>query len=95
MPTKKLAKPRAKKKEYVATLSLYGKNYIGVGENLLASISDIDLKHPPRARGVLTVQRGEAEKSRILTPFQIQKLFSLSPLMREIQLKNIITLFDL
>jgi hypothetical protein len=103
MATKKAApkkvaakrKPAASKATHTATLSVAGQQYNGRGMNVREAIAGIVLSRPPKFRGILTVSNGEREKDRILNSFVLQRLFALSPMMREIQLKQVSSLFDL
>ena len=87
--------PAPVKREYVATFHFYGKEHVGKGKTIRDAIAAIPLKSAPRGRGVLTITKGKVSKDRILLPIMVQRLFALSPTMREFQLKNVSLLFDL
>lgn len=96
MTTKKPAvKKVVDKPSYTATLSLYGKTYVGTGATVMEAVEAITLKNAPKVRGVLTLTKGSETKDRILNPLQVQRLFALSPMMRQVQLKNVSLLFGL
>ena len=79
---------------YTATLTSFGKKYSATGDTVIDAVSGIEVKGVVRGKGILSVARGESVKERILTPFLTARLFSKSPTIREVALKNTAILFD-
>ena len=79
---------------YTATLLQYGKKYQGSGNTAHAAISAIGTSGVIRGKAVLTLVNGENTKDRVLPPVLASRLFSKSPLVREMALKNTALLFD-
>lgn len=95
MTTKKPVKKAVKKEaSYTATLSLFGQKYVATGDSIAAAIGSLAVVRPPKARGILTLTKGDTSKDRILNPFVIQRLFAMSPTTRDMQLKQVAMLFD-
>lgn len=101
-PAKKsVAKKAARKRApgaragYTAVLQFYGKPYTGKGKTVTEAIANIALKNAAKGRGILTISKGKKSKDRILQPVVVQRLFSMSPTMREVQIKHVSMLFDL
>ena len=76
-----------------ATLTIMGKKFTAEGETVHEAISALK-PDITKAKSVLLVENGEKKRERILTNVQTMRLFSLSPMMREIALKNVAMLFD-
>ena len=67
-----------------AVIVIMGKKYEGEGETIAQAISNIPYAGFARFKALLTV----GDKTKVLTPVQTMKLFSKSPLMKEIALKQ-------
>lgn len=68
-----------------ATLDFMGKKYVGEGEDAQSAIANIPYKGFARAKSLLTV----GEKTIILSPMQMQRLFAPNPTIREVNIKSI------
>ena len=76
-----------------AEISIFGKKYIGEGENLNDAITRLQPQGFTKTRTVLVVDNNGVRREKILTPIMTYRLFSPQKLMREIALKNIISYF--
>ncbi len=90
----KQAKEYKEKGEYTACLTLLGKNIQAKGESAYEALSKLSVPIGARAVSVLRVSRGTNSIERILTSFQMKKLSSPSPTMREMAVKNLSILFN-
>lgn len=79
---------------YTATLTSFGKKYSGSGKTAVEAIAKIEVTGVARGKSVLSVSNGKNSKDRILPPVMTSRLFSKSPLNREVALKNTSLLFD-
>jgi hypothetical protein len=84
-----------KKKTYTAIVTIFAKDYKGEGESVTEALQNISYAGVVRDKVVLTIKSGKKEKSRVMPPAAVQRLFSPSLLTREIALKNTSLLFDL
>jgi len=82
------------KSKYEAIISVLGKNYTAKGETILAAISRLEPRGQARTKSILTVKHGINSKDRVLTPFVVNRLFNLSPTVREVALKQVANMFD-
>jgi hypothetical protein len=80
--------------KYTATLKIMGKKITATGASSLEAITNLQA---PRAKGksVLAVTNGERTQEKILAYSKTFALFSGSPMMRQIALKQMSLLFDL
>lgn len=78
---------------YKATYLMMGRKYTGEGATAGEAISNIKLK-ALKVKGVLTVQKGEETKERVIMPQVASRLFNTVGLNREVALKNISMMFD-
>ncbi len=85
-------KPRKVKCE--VSIKILGKTYEAKGDTLAEALLSIT-PQSTKGRGILTVKKGDYVKERVLPPFAVSRLFSLSPLTQEIAIKNTSLLFDL
>ena len=76
-----------------ATLTVMGKKFTGEGKTVSEAIAALK-PDITKAKSILLLENGERKRERILTNMQTMRLFSLSPLMREIALKQVSQLFD-
>ena len=85
------------KKKYRATLYMLGVRFVGVGPTVADAIADINPGKARAPRAVLVLENVKAEnsKDRIITGPQLSRLFNLSPMMKQIALKQVSALFDL
>ncbi len=87
--------PKAKKSSpYKATVKVLGKLYEATGASISDALNNLVV---PLGRGmsVVTLEHGISVQQRVLPNAQTTKLFSKSPLMREIAIKGISMRFDL
>lgn len=93
MATKKAPAKKVPANGYTATLTINGRKYASKGATIPEAIAGITVDGVPKFRGVLTVASADWTMDRVLAPFALQRLFALSPMMREVQLKQLSTLF--
>lgn len=88
---------------YEATLQVLGKKFYASGESVSEAIEALEPEGTARARSILTVDKiiykGKKEvarksKDRILTFPMANRMFNLSPKMREVSLKQVSLLFS-
>lgn len=92
MPAPKKAK---KAKEYTARLNINGKVYEAEGASPTEALGAFKVTGTiPRTKGILIMEREGVIRTRILAPFVVQRMFSPSPLAKEIALKNLSLLFE-
>jgi hypothetical protein len=91
---KKQTKKKVAVESYSAKIKVLGKIFQSSGDSVLGALSNLKV---PKGKGmsILTISRGKESQDRILSAPQTARLFSLSPLMREIALKNVSNLFGL
>lgn len=92
---KKPAAKTAKKPDYAATLIVAGKRYTATGASVAAAIDALKPERGARGKAILAVSRDGVTREKVLPPFAVARLFTLSPTMRELQLRNLTTLFAL
>lgn len=75
--------------DYRATLVVFGRKFVGVGDSVREAIAAIEPGNV-RGKGVLVVERGDAKQERILPPAIVFRTFGPAKgLTREISLKQI------
>lgn len=79
--------------KYTATYLMMGRKYTGEGATAAEAIANIKLK-ALRVKGILTVQKGEEKKERVIIPHVASRLFNMVGLNREVALKNMAFMFD-
>lgn len=91
--TKKAVKKSATK-PYSVVARILGREYKGSGETIRDAIASVDA---PNAKGncIMTISHGDKTQERVFNKQVTAKLFTLSPLMREIALKQAALRFDL
>lgn len=67
-----------------ATIKIFAQTFEAKGETPLEALSNLKVIGLKKAKSILTV----GERTIVLNPYQTQRLFSPSPLMREIALKS-------
>lgn len=79
---------------YAATIKVLGKTYTSTGSSVREALENLA---PGKAKGIsiLSMTKGELKRDKVLNFGQTFRLFSASPLMREIALKQVTMLFDL
>lgn len=83
-----------------ATLTVLGKEYEGKGKTVLEALEGISPPKLPPVKAILKVKKtGKGtevvERERILQNSVVSRVFSISPMTREVALKQVSTLFDL
>lgn len=79
---------------YTATLKISGKTFSSKGGFIAEALQSLDSKKT-KGNGILTITNGNKTQERIFPAAIINRLFNLSPTMREVALKQVISRFDL
>lgn len=79
---------------YTASIKIFGKIYSAQGESARDAVSKLDVGKIAKGASVLTVTNGVRTHEKILNRMLVTKLFTPSPMMREIALKQVASLFD-
>jgi len=82
-----------KLKDYKATLFIMGRTYTGKGDTVAKAVIDIR-PEITRGRAVLTVEKGENSRERILMPKVVYRIYNGSDISRSLAMKNISLLFE-
>lgn len=82
-------KTTKKKPDYTASIKLMGKTYTAHGVSAMDAISNLNPGKVNRGVSVITVSFKGNSQSKILPMVQTMRLFSPSPMTREIALKNV------
>jgi hypothetical protein len=90
MTTKKKKSP-----EYQAKIKVLGRVYESKGKDVKDVIEKLKPLGKCAGMSILSIKKGNISKERILTHAQTTRLFALSPLTREIAIKNISLTFSL
>lgn len=90
---KKVRKPRAKKEVYTASIRIWGKVYSSKGGSVKEALEGLEGRNV-RGHGILTISHGEAKKDKVLSVGQVFRLFSASPMMKEIAVKQLTMMFE-
>lgn len=83
-----------KKQPYTASIKVLGQLHEAKGSSVREAIENLSVPLG-KGIGILTLSKGKALQSKILTASNTMRLFSPSQLMREMALKNTANLFDL
>lgn len=86
--TKKKVEPK-----YKVTLYNLGRNYTSSGKTLEDAINSLDLRNC-RGKAVLTVERGENKKERVIMPNILNRVLINAGLSRDIAMKQLVMLFE-
>ena len=76
-----------------ATIQILGKKYSAESETVGSALASLPYTGFAKFKSVLTVFDSKKEKTVVLYPMQTLRLFSKSPLMKEIAVKQIATRF--
>lgn len=79
--------------KYKAYLSIMGQKLSAEGDTPVAAITGLKPKNV-KGKAILTLERGNLKRERVLMPAISMRLFNSVGLNREITLKNISILFD-
>lgn len=95
------AKPAAKKvakkvaaPKITASIKVQGKVYTASGATVYEALEGLTVRNA-KGTGILVLTKGTRRVEKILPAFAVMRLFSLSPTMRQFQLKNLYLLFKL
>ena len=79
--------------KYKATIKVLGQYYNGEGKTAIEAIASLKV---PLARGtsILTLEKGDEKIEKIFGNLLTVRLFSQSPMMRQVGLKHASTLFE-
>ena len=94
--TTTIKRPRKVKSDtvpYEVSLTMSGRTFTSNGETIREAILGLKVGSS-RGVGVLVVKHGDKQKDKILNPLQIMRVFHLRGTTQEINLKNIINLFE-
>ena len=85
----------SEKDAYSATIfvPVLKQKYTNTGATLVEAIGGLDVKNV-KGMAILTVTHGNVSKDKILPANNVFRLFSASPLMREIAIKNVCIRFQ-
>ena len=91
-----MARTKKVKKEavYTAYALVQGKKYEATGDSVLAALKNLEVRNV-RGKSIITMTDGTKSKERVLSPIMTMRLFSLSPLMRQIAFKQAALLLEL
>lgn len=97
MPKGRPKKGRPKKLDasYSAEVHILGKKYKALGKTLKEVLGNLKPEGHPKTKSILVVMSGDKRKERVLTNIATMRLFSPSPLQREMAIKQTSLLFDL
>ena len=87
-------KKTTRKASYLATIKVLGKKYEAKGATALEAIEKLKVGQVVKGVSVLEVSNGEVRKSKILSGPQTFRLFSVSPMMRDVAIKNVSLMFQ-
>lgn len=79
--------------KYKATLKIMGRDYKSTGDSIIECLNSLEPGFC-KAKSVLTIEKGSDKGERILGIIPTSRLFSRSPNVREVQTKQIATLFN-
>ena len=80
---------------YSATIKILGKIYNSTGESVREAIENLKPNGKCVGNCVLSISKGGVKIDKIITSFQVYRLFSQSKMMRDLALKNSSLLFNL
>lgn len=97
VPAKKAAVKRVPKAaaKITATMKVQGRTYESKADTVLGALEGLSIGRNPHGRGILVMSNGTRTVEKVLPPIAISRLFSPSPTMRQMQLKNLFLLFNL
>lgn len=95
MKKKSVTKKRSveEKPVYQATVKILGKLYEASGNSISEAILGLKPKNV-KGLSILTIQRGDVKKERVLMPRITSRLFNTAGLTKEVALKNASILFQ-
>lgn len=93
--TPKTKETKPAKLNYAVSLIVNGKKFESKGSTLEEALTNIKISDVARAKVVLCASNGKEKKERVMLPFTINKLTSLSPSMKQTAVKQIAILFNI
>ena len=84
----------AESNDYLASIKILGKKYEAKGATAHEAIGNLKVGGFVKSMSVLEIVHGEVRKSRVFPPLQTARLFSPSPMMREIAIKNVSIMYQ-
>jgi hypothetical protein len=82
------------KEEYAVVLTVQGKKYKATGKTVLDALEKLTPKNT-KGYSIVSVTHGKRVKERVIGSIQTTKMFSGSPTVRKIVLKQVALTFDL
>lgn len=89
-----MPKTTKKAEAYALSIKVLGKTYTSKGETVKEGLQNLKVGNVAKGMSVLRITKGGVAKDKVIPPAQTAKLFSLSPLMREIAIKNVSLMFQ-
>lgn len=80
---------------YMASIKFFGQNYIGEGYSLAEAVEKIKVPNVKPTKGVLVIETKGRKQEKIISPVLVHRMFSQSPLTREIAIRNVVNMFNL
>ena len=88
-------KQLVKEDKYQAQIKVLGRVYSAKGKSVTDALSNLSVSGKVAGFGVVTISKGKQSKDKIINRATLSRWFNLSPMMREIAIKNIALMFDL
>ena len=79
---------------YKATIKIMGREYKSTGDSVIECLNNLKPGFC-KSKSVLVIEKGDEKRERILGLLPTSRLFSQSPAVREVNTKQIASLFDL
>lgn len=76
------------KPKYSAKVKILGKTYTANGKTVYDAIANLKPAGRAAGVGILSIAKGKQNKEVVLNKGQVARLFALSPLMREVAIKQ-------
>jgi hypothetical protein len=92
--TKKKAPKKSVKKVITAVLTASGKKIEAKGDTVYNAVDNLKPQGVLKTKVTLTLKSKDKEQSRVLPPYTVNRLFNLSPTMREVAVQQVSTMFD-
>ena len=82
-----------KEKPYKATIKVLGKIYKAEGDSVLEALTNLKPNGVSSGMSILAVGKGKEMKDRVIPAFRTRRMFSASPMIREVELKKTSLMF--
>lgn len=86
---------KEKKPKYTVSVLMAGKKFESTGSTIEEALTNVKVGGIARSKVIITISNGKETKERVMLPFTVNKLISLSPSMKQIAVKQIAVLFNL